>query len=196
QVALQRLARALADAQLAQRLEVRQALEEQDALGQPVGVVHLLDRFLVLVLGQLLEPPVLQHLGVQEVLVDRGELVVQGLVEVLDVLRVAFHRVRAGAGDARTLARRGRRRGNANRVHRRPRAGEAKAACSSGRGRARARYSATRSAASGRQVPQVAPQPVRMVSSATLSQPASTASRIWRSVTPLQMQTYTAVSCG
>ena len=43
-----------------------------------------------------------------------------------------------------------------------------------------------------RQVPQVAPQPVRMVSSAMLRTPLAAASRIWWSVTPLQMQTYTA----
>lgn len=44
-----------------------------------------------------------------------------------------------------------------------------------------------------RQEPQVAPQPVRMVSSDTLATPLWAASRIWWSVTPLQMQTYT---CG
>jgi len=41
------------------------------------------------------------------------------------------------------------------------------------------------------QLPQVAPQPVRMVSSDMVRQPASAASRIWRSVTPLHRQTYT-----
>ena len=46
-------------------------------------------------------------------------------------------------------------------------------------------------AAMSRQEPQFAPQPVRIVSSATLSQPPAAASRIWWSVTPLQMQTYT-----
>src|SRR5690606_12587263 len=83
QVALEDLARTLADAQLAQRLEVRQSLEEQDPLGEHVGVLHLVDGFLVLVLGQFLQAPVLQHLGVQEVLVDRGQLVVERLVEEL-----------------------------------------------------------------------------------------------------------------
>ena len=91
QVAFEHFARVLADAQLAQRLEVRQTVEEEDALGELVGVLHLVDRFLVLVLGEFRQAPVLQHLGVQEVLVDRGELVVERLVEVLDDLRVAFH---------------------------------------------------------------------------------------------------------
>jgi len=45
-----------------------------------------------------------------------------------------------------------------------------------------------------RQLPQVLPQPVRMVSSETLLQPLAAASRIWWSVTPLQMQTYTAMA--
>jgi hypothetical protein len=42
------------------------------------------------------------------------------------------------------------------------------------------------------QLPQPAPQPVRMVSSAIVEQPASAVWRIIRSVTPLQMQTYMA----
>jgi hypothetical protein len=33
----------------------------------------------------------LHHAGVQEVLVDRGELVLQELVEFSDDLRIAFH---------------------------------------------------------------------------------------------------------
>ncbi|MNS69588.1 hypothetical protein D3C72_1029050 [compost metagenome] len=91
QIALQDLGRVLTDAQLAQRLEVRQAFEEQDAIGEHVGMLHLLDRFLVLVFGQFLDAPVLQHLGVQEVLVDRGQLVVEDLVEEFDDLGVALH---------------------------------------------------------------------------------------------------------
>lgn len=46
------------------------------------------------------------------------------------------------------------------------------------------------------QLPQLEPQPVRIVNSAMLRQPPSAASRIWRSVIPLQMQTYTAVEPG
>ncbi len=91
EVALQDLGGVLANAQLAQRLEVRQSLKEQDAIGEHVGVLHLLDRFLVFVVGQFLQTPVLQHLGMQEVLVDRGQLVVEDLVEEFDDLGVAFH---------------------------------------------------------------------------------------------------------
>ena len=40
-----------------------------------------------------------------------------------------------------------------------------------------------------RQLPQVAPAPVRIVNSATLRQPASAAWRMSRSVTPVQEQT-------
>lgn len=43
------------------------------------------------------------------------------------------------------------------------------------------------------QLPQPAPQPVRMVNSAMLRQPASAVWRMVRSVTPLQRQTYMAV---
>lgn len=45
------------------------------------------------------------------------------------------------------------------------------------------------------QLPQQAPQPVRMVNSVMVSQPAPTARRISFSVTPLQTQTYTCGTC-
>src|SRR5690606_31034037 len=65
--------------------------EEDDALDQPVGVVHLLDRFHALLLRQLGVAPVLGEAVVQPVLIDRGELVAQGAVEDLDDLRVPSH---------------------------------------------------------------------------------------------------------
>ena len=46
------------------------------------------------------------------------------------------------------------------------------------------------------QLPQQAPAPVRMVSSAMEPQPASAAWRMSLSVTPLQMQMYTALGSG
>jgi len=70
---------------------VGQALEEQDALDQLVGVLHLVDRLVILVLAELLQPPVLVHARVQEVLVDGHQLVAEDLVQVLDDLLVAFH---------------------------------------------------------------------------------------------------------
>src|SRR3546814_17481701 len=56
-----------------------------------IGVLHLVDGFLVLVLAEFTETPVLQHAVMQKVLVDRRELVPQDLVEMLEDLRVAFH---------------------------------------------------------------------------------------------------------
>ena len=79
------------ETQLAEVLEVRQALEEEDAFRQLVGVLHLVDGLVVLVLREFLQSPVLQHPGVQEILVDRDELVVERLVQVLDDLRIALH---------------------------------------------------------------------------------------------------------
>ena len=60
-----------ANTQLAEILQVRQALEEQDAFDDDVGVLHLVDRLAVLVVAQLVEAPVLQHPRMQEILVDR-----------------------------------------------------------------------------------------------------------------------------
>jgi hypothetical protein len=65
--------------------------EKQDALGEHVGVLHLVDRFVSLVLGELVEPPVVEHPIVQPVLVDRGQFVGERLVEVLDDLFVTLH---------------------------------------------------------------------------------------------------------
>ena len=62
-----------------------------------------------------------------------------------------------------------------------------------GSGNSRTAWTSSSScAAVSRQLPQVAPQPVRMVSSESVRQPAAATSRISRSVTPLQRQTYTA----
>ena len=47
-------------------------LEVEDALDERVGVLHLADRLLAELLGEALVAPVRAHLGVDEVLVDRG----------------------------------------------------------------------------------------------------------------------------
>ena len=71
----------LADAHRAEPLQVGDALEEQDAADQRVGVLHLVDRLLAVVLRERLVAPVVEHLVVDEVLVDRGELGGEDLVE-------------------------------------------------------------------------------------------------------------------
>src|SRR5882672_1482580 len=91
EVALQRLLDALPDQQLVEVLQIGKPFEKQYPLDQPVGVLHLVDRLVVLVLGEPLQAPVLEHARVQEVLVDRRELVREDLVQVLDDLLVAFH---------------------------------------------------------------------------------------------------------
>ena len=57
---------------------------------QLVGVVHLLDRFLALLLGELGEAPVVEQAVVQPVLVDGAELELQRLVKLLDDLFLPF----------------------------------------------------------------------------------------------------------
>ena len=49
-----------------------------------VGVLHLVDRLVAEVLAEPLVAPVVEHLGVDEVLVDRGQLGGEHLVEQLD----------------------------------------------------------------------------------------------------------------
>lgn len=91
QVAFDDLFRVLADEDLAQVLQVGQAVEHQDALDQAIGMLHLADRLLVFVVPDALEPPVAVHARVEEILVDGGQLVLELGVQILDDLLIAFH---------------------------------------------------------------------------------------------------------
>ena len=51
----------LADLDLVDILDDRGPLEEEDTVDQQVGVLHFLDGFLILVLAELLQSPVLEH---------------------------------------------------------------------------------------------------------------------------------------
>jgi hypothetical protein len=83
-VGLELLLDRLADPQREQLLVVGQSFEEQDPVGQHLGVSHLVDGLGLGVLGQDRVAPVFLHLGVQEVLVDGGQFRRQLLVEELD----------------------------------------------------------------------------------------------------------------
>ena len=56
EIALEHFLRRSRRSELAEVLQVRQALEEQDALDQLVGVLHLVDRLVVLVVAEPVEP--------------------------------------------------------------------------------------------------------------------------------------------
>src|SRR5690242_19345173 len=71
EVGLELLAQRLTDLEGEQPLVVRQAVEQQDAVGDRLRVVHLLEGFLARMRGEFGETPVLLHLRMQEVLVDR-----------------------------------------------------------------------------------------------------------------------------
>src|SRR6185295_13266157 len=90
-VGLEDLRDVLADVDLAEALDVGDAVEEEDTLDQFFGMLHLADGVLA---DDLVEPvvaPVLAHLAVDEVLVDGGELAGQDFVQDLDDFRVALH---------------------------------------------------------------------------------------------------------
>jgi hypothetical protein len=74
EVELELLLHRLADVDLVEALDVGHALEEEDALDELVGVLHLVDRLVADLLGQLGVAPVGAHLRVDEVLVDRCQL--------------------------------------------------------------------------------------------------------------------------
>ena len=81
----------LADPQGIEHLHVRKAVEEQDAVGELVGVLHLLDGFLAPDLGHVQQAPIVQEPVMQPVLVDGGEFAAQALVEIIDDFWVALH---------------------------------------------------------------------------------------------------------
>ena len=82
----------LADPEPADVLEVRQAFEEQDAFDERVGMAHLVYGFLVFVLRRAFAIPQFpEHPRMQEILVDRRQLVFQNIVENCDDFPVALH---------------------------------------------------------------------------------------------------------
>ncbi len=91
QVELELLGHRLADVHLAVSLQVGHALQVEDALDQLVGVLHLLDAFLAHSLVEAAVAPVVAEAGVEEVLVDRGQLGREHVIEQRDDLLVAFH---------------------------------------------------------------------------------------------------------
>src|SRR4051794_3012052 len=87
----QLLADGLADPDRSQSLEIRYAVEVEDALDEVFGILHLVDRFVVEALRQAVVAPVRAHLRVDEVLVDRGQLAREHLVQQLGDAGVTLH---------------------------------------------------------------------------------------------------------
>ena len=88
---LQHFRDVLSDPKFAKVLEIRESLKEKDPLYELIGVLHFVDRLSMLIIGELRQAPVFEHAGVQEVLVDCCELVLQHFVQVFDDGGVAFH---------------------------------------------------------------------------------------------------------
>jgi hypothetical protein len=102
QIAAHRFHGGLADHELSQVLQVRQAPQRQHPLDQLVGVLHLLDGLVVFMLGHAQQAPVLEHPGVQEILVDGGQFHLELGIEERDDLLVALHgKPWSGEGNAR-----------------------------------------------------------------------------------------------
>ena len=91
QISLEYLLDVLPDHQRVDPLQIRHALEENDARDDLVRVVHLLDGLFALLLGELGEAPIVEQAIVQPVLIDGAELKLQRFVQGLDDLFVAFH---------------------------------------------------------------------------------------------------------
>lgn len=91
QIGLKLLAERLADTQRTDALVVRQTIQQQDAIGDFLGVPHFVERLRAGVGRQLGKTPVVLHLGVQKVLVDSGELAGQLFVEQAQNIGITLH---------------------------------------------------------------------------------------------------------
>ncbi len=81
----------LANAQAPEHLEIGETVEEQNSLGQPVGMLHLVDRLVPLEFGELLDALIVEQPIMQPILIDRGQLILERLVKQLDDLCIALH---------------------------------------------------------------------------------------------------------
>ena len=91
QVAVEHLFDVLPDVQGVDHLHVGETVEKNNALDDLVGVLHLLDRLLAPILGEVAVAPVVQQPVMQPVLVDGRQFVPQAAVEIFDDLGVALH---------------------------------------------------------------------------------------------------------
>src|SRR3546814_9334273 len=91
EVGLQYFLDRFADAQPAEQLEVGKPAQKEDAVRQLVGMLHLVDRFLAFKMCEPGDAPIVEHAIMQPILVDRGQLVLERLVEEIDDLFVALH---------------------------------------------------------------------------------------------------------
>lgn len=70
QVAGQYLGHVFINPQTVKILQFREPVQEENALDQLVGVLHLIDRFRILVIAEFFEASVLQHAQMHEILVE------------------------------------------------------------------------------------------------------------------------------
>jgi hypothetical protein len=91
QITLEDFLHVLADVDLPQILQIGQSLQKKDAFDQQIGMLHLIDGLVILVLVELVEAPVFEHAGMQKVLIDGCQLIDKTLVEIGYNLRIPFH---------------------------------------------------------------------------------------------------------
>ena len=71
--------------------QARYRIEEQNALDQRLRVLHFVDGPFPDNAAQPAVVPVLAHLGMDEILIDRRQLFLQDVVEGFDDFRITFH---------------------------------------------------------------------------------------------------------
>ena len=74
-----------------ERLHVRKAFKENDAIDQSVAVTHFLDGFFAPFRRELINAPIFEKPVMKPVLIDRRQFMTQRVVEIFDDFRIALH---------------------------------------------------------------------------------------------------------
>ena len=81
----------MADAQRIEHLHIREAFEEEDALGEMIRVMHLLNGLFFPFFCEFEKAPIVENAVMQPVLIDSRQLCAQSAIEIVDDLRVTAH---------------------------------------------------------------------------------------------------------
>jgi hypothetical protein len=90
-IAIENLFHSLPDMEGIEHLHFWKALKENDAYGQVVRMLHLLDGFLPPFLGERLIPPIIEQAVMEPILIDGRQLVAERGVQIFDDFRLALH---------------------------------------------------------------------------------------------------------
>lgn len=91
QIATKHFFRIFTDHDFAEVLQIGQPFKKKNALDQLIGMFHFVDGFVIFFFVEFAKAPIFVHPGMEEVLIDRCQLVGKGFIKEFDNFRVTFH---------------------------------------------------------------------------------------------------------